>query len=174
MSLDRRQRYLKKILNHPGVEGRRVTEAKYIIKYKGRSWFLWPKSERYQFVENGHATSALYFEEVNVFYHRYITETLDLPGNSGKQWTQAEKDIFYEMIALGSTINQIAAELERHPMAIASRVAKHLDHPRLARCNGNQLDIGIDELVELLPTEEDPTYDGNYPENFGTTWIPEK
>src|SRR5690554_3179760 len=102
MSLDRRQRYLKKILNHPGVEGRRVTEAKYIIKYKGRSWFLWPKSGRDQVVENGQATSALYFQEVDVFYQRYIPGTLELPGNSGKQWTQAEKDVFYEMIALGS------------------------------------------------------------------------
>ncbi len=163
MSLDRRQRYLKKILNHPGVEGRRVTEAKYFVSYKGRSWFLWPKSERYQSVENGKATSALYFEEVNAFYHRYITETLDLPRNSGKQWMQDEKDVFYEMITLGSTINQIAAELERHPVAIAAKLAKFLDSPRLENCKGDHFDIGVDELMEaILVSEESLESDGNF------------
>lgn len=44
----------------------------------------------------------------------------------------------------GPTINQITAELERHPVAIASRVANHLNYPLAARCNGTQLNIGID------------------------------
>jgi len=159
MTPAKRDEFLRRILEHPGVESERITEAKYLICYEGMAWFLWPKSGRYQFVEKGSPSSDLYFESVKRFYHRYITKTLYFPKNFGKRWSQDDEDVLYEMVEMGCSIRQIAEELERDPVALASKLATHLDEPRLAWCEGDSLDIGVDELMRAFPPRE--SFHGN-------------
>jgi len=142
---------LKKLLEHPGVESEKLTPAKLLIRYEGESWFLWPKSGRHQSVENGEPVSDLYYSDVGTFYQRYITKTLDLPKNFGKQWSQADENVVYEMIEIGASIRQMSDELERHPVSVARKVAEFLDRPRLVWCGDEDLcDVGIDELREMF------------------------
>ncbi len=149
--IEQLEKIFKRILSHPGVESKKLSPAKFLICYEGGSWFLWPRSGRYQWVENGEAVSDVYYSDVRMFYERYILKTLDLPKNFGKQWSKDDENVLYEMIESGDTIRQMADELERHPVSVARKVAEFLDKPRLAWCGDDDMcDVGIDELKEMF------------------------
>lgn len=146
---NKQQDQLERILNHPGLRFRKVSKYRYLIRYKGRQWYLWPRSGRYQKISSNGAVSEIFMGELSDFYHRYLTEELDLPENFGKTWSKDDEEVLYDMIELACTCRQIAKELKRHPASVATRLAKYLDDESLQnRLNEDTYDVPVRELID--------------------------
>lgn len=145
------QLYLERILNYSGVKHRKVNQYKYQIWYGEQSWFLWPKSERYQEVTDKTYPSDMYFCELKVFYWKIIRGNLELPVNFGKIWTNQDENSLFDMIEFGYSVNQISQELDRHPNSVLDKLRSFLDLPHLNGSKVNYLlDISIiDILIEM-------------------------
>lgn len=143
------QKQLERILNHPGLKFRKVSKYRYQLYYKDRQWYLWPRSGRYQHISPTGVTSEVFIGELSDFYHRYLTEELDLPENFGKIWSKDDEELLYDMIDLAYTCRQIAEELKRHPASIATRLARFLDDESLlSRLNEDMYDVAVKELID--------------------------
>jgi hypothetical protein len=149
MSSDKIQSNLEVIFNHHGVTYRKLSKYKYILRYSGRCWYLWPRSGRYQQVFKDGTVSEIFMGEIKQFYHRYITEVLKLPENHGKTWSEEDENILYDMIEHFCTVRQISEELERHPASVVSKLAKYLDNNDLLfSLDDNKFDVPVRALVE--------------------------
>lgn len=146
MSMDK---HLERILSTPGLEWKKLTEHKYSISYMGNHWHLWPRSGRYQIISKAGDASEMYYGEVKAFYHRYITGSLRLPANSGKAWSSEDEAVLFEMIENHYSTQQIANELERHPVGVVSRLASILEHHDLIRTLTEELyDVPVTQLID--------------------------
>ncbi|MDN2659654.1 hypothetical protein OW491_07525 [Neptunomonas sp. CHC150] len=87
--------------------------------------------------------------ELSDFYHRYLTEELDLPENFGKTWSKDDEEVLYDMIELACTCRQMAEELRRYPASVVTRLAKYLDDESLQnRLNEDTYDVPVRELTD--------------------------
>lgn len=146
---NKQQNQLERILNRPGLRFRKVSKYKYLISYEDRRWYLWPRSGRYQKISSNGAVSEIFIGELSDFYHRYLTEELDLPENFGKTWSKDDEEVLYDMIELAYTCRQMAKELKRHPASVATRLAKYLDDESLQnRLNEDTYDVPVKELID--------------------------
>ena len=112
------KKHLTRIQNTPGVDFEQITASKCYISYKGREWFLWPKSGKYVQISNDQPITDMYWGDVKSFYHRYIAEANNLPKNHGKLWTESDISVLLEMLENEASVNEIAQILERHPQTI--------------------------------------------------------
>lgn len=144
-----KQNQLQRILDYPGVSFKKISKFKYLLHYKGLQWHLWPRSGRYQQISPDGAVSEIFMGELSDFYHRYLTEELDLPDNFGKTWSKDDEEVLYDMIELACTCRQMAEELRRHPASVATRLAKYLDDESLQnRLNEDTYDVPVRELTD--------------------------
>ena len=74
---------------------------------------------------------------------------LDLPENFGKTWSKDDEEVLYDMIELACTCRQMAEELKRHPVSVATRLARYLDDESLQdRLNEDTYDVPVKELID--------------------------
>ncbi|WP_412537186.1 hypothetical protein [Marinobacter sp. MIT932201] len=145
---DRKQTQLDAILLYPGVTHKKLSKHKYLVSYSNRRWHLWPRSGRYQHVSQDGTASEIFMGELKEFYHRYITEELQLPRNFGKTWSQEDENLLYDMIEYSCTVRQMAEELKRHPVSVATKLAKYLDDENLVnRLSEEMFDVPVKELL---------------------------
>jgi len=143
------QKYLEKILNHPGLSFKKINKYKYLLYCNDLKWYLWPRSGRYQKISSEGVVSEMYMGELKDFYHRYLTGELDLSENFGKTWSNEDDDILYDMINLAYTCRQIADELKRHPTSVAIRLVKYFDDETLHKLlTEDMYDVPVRELVD--------------------------
>ena len=148
MTNENKQDHLEKILNFPGLEYKKLSKYRYLLHYRGRRWFLWPKSGRYQNLSPEGVVSEMFIGELKEFYHRYLTEQLQLPENFGKVWSKDDEDLLHDMIDHACTLRQIAAETKRHPSSVVTKLSKYLSDATLHhRLDEEMYDVPIAELV---------------------------
>jgi len=150
--MNKTNHYMTKICSHPGVTAKKLTEYKYLITHKDRSWHVWPRSGRYHFVYSNGEVSEDYYGELKLFFHRYIAGTIDLPENFGKVWSQADEATLFDMVEQFYTARQVAEELERHPASVWDKLTTYFDNPELKTAYGEEFsDVPIREIpgIEL-------------------------
>lgn len=141
---------LDKICTHDGVLAKKLSSGKYLVQYKGRSWYLWPHSGQYQFIDIDGKVSDIYYGELQLFYHRYITETVNLPANLGKFWSRTDEETLCEMVYQSYSIRQIAEELERHPINVVEKLARLTECKTLMNeLHENLFDVPVKEIVDI-------------------------
>lgn len=151
MSDDKIQSGLDVILNHPDLKYKKLSKYKYILHYGARSWYLWPRSGRYQQIFRDGSVSEMFMGELKQFYQCYINEKLNLPKNFGKTWSEEEENILYDMIEHFCTVRQIAEELQRHPVSVVSKLAKYLDNKNLRfSLTEDKFDVPVREITDWI------------------------
>ncbi len=145
---DKKQKYWEAIRNHPGVSCKKLSKSKYLLQFKGRRWYLWPRSGRYQHLTQEGDASEVFMGELSDFYHRYLTGELQFSENFGKTWSKVDEEVLYDMIDYACTVRQIAAELKRHPVSVVKKLAKYLDDDTIQnRITQDFYDVPVRELV---------------------------
>lgn len=145
---NKKQKYWEMILAHPGISYQRMSKYRYLLKFKGRRWLLWPRSGRYQQLSQDGYVSEVFVGELQEFYHRYLTGELQLPENFGKTWGKADEETLYDMINYTCTVRQIADELKRHPISVVTKLAKYFDDDSIENIlTQDSYDVAVRELV---------------------------
>lgn len=133
---------------HPGVSCKKLSKYKYLLQIKGRRWYLWPRSGRYQHLTQDGGVSEVFMEELSDFYHRYLTGELQFPENFGKTWSKIDEEVLYDMIDYACTVRQIAVEMKRHPVSAVNELAKYPENGSIQnRITQVFYDVPVQELI---------------------------